>query len=83
MGAVQASNPSQYFGVIQALSLVTRTNAVDIRTTGGSGPQLLAGSVVTWTYEVTNTGNSDLSALAVTDDRGVSIGSCHTCISEF
>lgn len=54
--------------------------AVDIeKFTNGSdadlppGPPLKIGSVVTWEYRVTNTGNTSLTDLVVTDDRGVAV----------
>jgi hypothetical protein len=37
------------------------------------GPQITVGSMVTWKYVVKNTGTIDLTAVAVTDDRGVSV----------
>ncbi|MEN8614783.1 hypothetical protein ABFB09_05830, partial [Dehalogenimonas sp. THU2] len=36
-----------------------------------TGPEIIAGETVTWTYVVTNTGNVTLSGIAVTDDKGV------------
>lgn len=52
--------------------------AVDIeKSTNGEdadnapGPQITLGSTVTWRYVVKNTGSVDLTAVAVTDDRGV------------
>jgi hypothetical protein len=34
---------------------------------------VMVGSPVTWTYQVTNTGDVQLSAVAVTDDRGIAV----------
>lgn len=47
------------------------TNGVDADTP--TGPLLLVGSAVTWTYLVTNTGDITLTALAVTDNQGVTV----------
>ena len=43
------------------------TNGVDV--TSGAGPTLANGSAVTWTYVVTNTGNTALANVVVTDDQ--------------
>jgi hypothetical protein len=37
------------------------------------GPSINVGSAVTWTYQVTNTGNVTLGNISVVDDRGVSV----------
>jgi hypothetical protein len=50
------------------VSLVTRTNGAD-HPAPHSGPLIPVGSVVDWTYEVTNTGAVPLTDLVVTDDR--------------
>ena len=54
------------------LSLEKRTNGEDADT--APGPMVLVGSTVTWTYEVTNTGNVTLTNIVVTDDQEGSIG---------
>ncbi|UWU74067.1 hypothetical protein N2603_28900 [Bradyrhizobium huanghuaihaiense] len=41
--------------------------------TDGDGVTITAGSPVTWTYTVTNTGNVGLSNIEVTDDHGVTV----------
>ena len=38
-----------------------------------TGPQVVVGSAITWTYVVTNVGNADLSGVTVTDDQGVAV----------
>ncbi|WP_462271931.1 SdrD B-like domain-containing protein, partial [Methanohalophilus sp.] len=35
------------------------------------GPEIYVGETVTWTYNVTNTGNANLTNINVTDDQGV------------
>lgn len=42
-------------------------------TNGSDGPSILVGSAVTWTYQVTNTGDRALSNVHVTDDQGVTV----------
>jgi predicted secreted protein len=37
------------------------------------GPSIAVGAAVTWTYEVTNTGDVPLSDVRVTDDKGVAV----------
>jgi len=51
---------SHYFGSDPSVSLDKRTNGAD-------GPRLIIDCPVTWTYEVTNTGNIDLDEIAVRD----------------
>ena len=50
-----------------ALTLVKRTNGQDANTP--PGPTLTVGSPVTWTFEVTNSGNVALTNVTVTDDQ--------------
>jgi hypothetical protein len=53
---------------VTGVTLVKLTNNTD----NDSAPGLLvgAGSAVTWTYTVTNTGNNPLTSVVVTDDNG-------------
>jgi hypothetical protein len=37
------------------------------------GPSISVGSAVQWTYQVTNTGDVQLTSVTVTDDRGVAV----------
>ena len=66
--SVSATNPDHYFGDAPAISLVKLTNGSDNDST--TGPHVAAGSTVTWTYTVTNTGNVALANVVVTDDNG-------------
>jgi hypothetical protein len=52
---------------VTAIKLVKKTNGTDNNT--GTGPIVAVGTTVTWTYEVTNIGNVDLTSVAVTDDK--------------
>ncbi len=47
------------------------TNGQDV--SAPPGPSVAVGSVVSWTYIVTNTGRFPLSGIAVTDSRGVAV----------
>jgi uncharacterized repeat protein (TIGR01451 family) len=57
-----ATDPSNYVVVRPSLSIDKLTNGVD-------GPVVLAGSSVTWTYAVRNTGDVAISNVQVADDR--------------
>ena len=71
---VQAQDSSTYFGSNPSLSLNKETN-------GSDAPTIPVGSPVTWTYQVTNTGNVPLSSLLVTDDQGVSVSCPETMLA--
>lgn len=69
---VSDTDPAHYLGtVISGIRVVKSTNGEDANLP--TGPFVLAGSPVTWTYLVTNVGNSRLTAVAVTDDKGVAV----------
>ena len=67
---VGALDPSHYFGADGAIRIEKLTNGLDADT-----PEAAAvigiGAPVEWYYEVSNTGNTPLSNVTVTDDRGV------------
>jgi plastocyanin len=65
---VSASDPSHYFGASPGISLQKRTNDQDADS--APGPYILIGEPVSWEYQVSNTGNVELSAVTVTDDNG-------------
>ncbi len=50
-------------------------------TNGSDSPVVLAGSTVTWTYLVSNTGNVPLVAISVSDDQGVSVSCPETSLA--
>jgi len=60
---LSATDPSNYFGANPALTIKKLTNGYD-------GKQILAGTPITWTYEVKNTGNVSLTNVQVKDDNG-------------
>ena len=70
-GSVADSDPSHYFGAEPGISLEKLTNGVDAD--DPPGPFIPVGEPVTWTYQVTNTGNNPLSGITVTDDQGVAV----------
>lgn len=68
---VEASDPSHYLSARPAVQIEKATNGVDADT--GPGPWIRTGDQVTWTYVVTNTGNTPLTQVRITDDRNVVI----------
>ena len=64
---VTDDNPANYFGDAPAINIVKFVNGQDADTP--TGPHVAAGSTVTFTYVVTNTGNVPLANVAVTDDK--------------
>ena len=64
---VTDSNPANYFGDAPAIQIVKFVNGQDADTP--TGPHVAAGSTVTFTYVVTNTGNVPLANVAVSDDK--------------
>ncbi|NNE00691.1 MAG: hypothetical protein HKN47_25530, partial [Pirellulaceae bacterium] len=66
---VNANDPSNHFGVTAEINIEKSTNGQDAD--AATGPQVAAGSTVNFTYVVTNTGNTQLATVTVTDDRGV------------
>jgi hypothetical protein len=67
------TDPSHYFGVNAAIQIVKLTNGRD--NDAPTGPKIQAGSVVTWTYRVTNPGNVPIANVAVRDDNGTPLDS--------
>jgi uncharacterized repeat protein (TIGR01451 family) len=65
--SVNDNDASSYFGNQPGIHIVKLTNGVDTDTS--SQPVVAAGSTVTWTYDVTNTGNVPLSNVSVSDNQ--------------
>ena len=65
------SDPSHYFGVAPGIDIEKFTNGDDADE--APGPFIPVGGGVTWTYEVTNSGNAALTGVTVTDDQGVTV----------
>jgi uncharacterized repeat protein (TIGR01451 family) len=57
---------SHYFGVAAGIDIEKFTNGADAD--NAPGPFIPVGDAVTWTYQVTNTGNAPITGAAVTDD---------------
>ena len=68
---VTASDPSYYFGATPSIRIEKSTNGEDADS--APGPYIVVGAPVSWEYEVTNTGNVQLTGVTVTDDRGVTV----------
>ena len=60
-----ASEGDSYFGVQPGIQIVKLTNGSDNNT--APGVQVVVGSTVTWTYDVSNSGNVALTNVTVTD----------------
>ncbi len=56
---------------VAGLKLVKKTNGEDAN--NPTGPHIPVGGTVTWTYEVSNTGEVPLGNITVTDDQGVQV----------
>jgi uncharacterized repeat protein (TIGR01451 family) len=65
---VTDTDVSNHFGFSTGIALRKLTNGIDTGT--GAGPNLSVGSTATFTYVVTNTGNTPISDVVVTDDNG-------------
>ncbi|MDG6243455.1 MAG: hypothetical protein QCH31_03555, partial [Methanolobus sp.] len=63
---VTDEDPSHYFGECPSIDIEKATNGEDAD--DPTGPFIPVGASVTWTYNVTNTGNVDLSNVVVTDN---------------
>jgi uncharacterized repeat protein (TIGR01451 family) len=69
---VSDHDPSNYFGATPGINLEKDTNGVDADT-AADAPYIPVGNGVLWTYTVTNTGNTPLTGVTVSDDRGVAV----------
>lgn len=67
MEPVSDDDPSHYYGTDPSVEVVKYTNGQDANVV--KGPFIPVGSTVTWTFEVTNTGNTALLDVTVTDDQ--------------
>jgi hypothetical protein len=68
---VTASDPACYYGFWPEIKIKKLTNGEDADT--APGPNVTVGDTVLWTYVVTNTGDVQLTAVHVTDDKGVAV----------
>jgi hypothetical protein len=65
---LSAADPSNYFGFVAGIDVEKATNGVDAD--AAPGVEVLVGDPVTWTYVVTNTGDSAISDIVLVDDQG-------------
>lgn len=65
------SDPSHYFGAVAGLDLEKYTNGENADTP--TGPLIVVGGDVLWTYELRNTGNVPLANFSVVDSKGVPV----------
>ena len=73
---VTASDPSHYYGdtpppATSCITIKKYTNGEDADT--APGPHIQVGAAVAWDYKVTNSGQTALSSVHVTDNRGVAV----------
>ena len=68
---VTSSDSACYHGNTGSIAIEKRTNGIDADTP--PGPEIAVGAAVNWSYLVTNTGDLPLTAVAVTDNRGVAV----------
>jgi hypothetical protein len=61
------SDSSHYFGTSPSITIEKFTNGFDAD--DPTGPYLISGQKVTWTYNITNTGNTPLSEVVLFDDQ--------------
>ena len=61
------SDMSHYYGVNASVSVEKFTNGVDA--VSAPGPYILVGDTVAWTYNITNTGNVNLTGIVLVDDE--------------
>ena len=64
---VSDHDPAHYFGVQPGVSIIKSTNSVDAN--DPTGPFVPVAGPVVWTFAVTNTGNTGLRDVTVTDDK--------------
>ena len=78
---VTDTDVSHHYGADPSISIEKATNGEDADT-AAEAVAVVVGSTVTWTFEVTNTGNTDLVGVAVTDtDLGTDDTVAVTCPS--
>ncbi|HEX3530446.1 MAG TPA: hypothetical protein VH988_25575 [Thermoanaerobaculia bacterium] len=70
---VSASDGSWYYGQAQQPGITIQKSTNGQCVTAAPGPTIHIGSAVTWTYKVTNTGQTALSNVHVSDDKGVAV----------
>jgi hypothetical protein len=65
---VNDTDPANYFGAAPGINIIKKVNGLDANS--ASGPIIPVGSVASFTYQISNTGNIVLGSIAVVDDHG-------------
>ncbi len=68
---VTDTDPSHYFGGFASIQIQKSTNGEDAD--NAPGPNVLAGNPVTWSYVVTNLGNTAVRNVVVVDNQGAAV----------
>jgi hypothetical protein len=76
---VTSTDSACYTGGTASIFIEKRTNGVDADLP--PGPEIPVGATVNWTYIVTNTGSSTLTAVTVTDNMGVTVNCPETVLA--
>ena len=77
---VSASDPSHYYGKTwPAIDVETKVNGQDADTP--KGPEVAAGSALSFTYIVKNTGDTTLTGIVVTDSKGLAVSCPKTTLA--
>lgn len=71
VGPVKDNDPSHYHGNGPGIDLEKATNGSD--SDEAPGEEIASGAPVTWSYVVTNIGNTPIADATVTDDQGVTV----------
>ncbi|MEA2564434.1 MAG: hypothetical protein QOH06_5938 [Acidobacteriota bacterium] len=78
--SVSASDPSNYFGEsYPAIQIDNKVNGDDADSP--KGPEVAAGSTLSFTYVVKNTGDTTLTGIKVTDSKGVAVSCPKTTLT--
>ncbi len=64
-------DPSHYYGGFTSIHIEKSTNGEDAD--NAPGPNVLAGNPVTWSYTVTNLGNTAIRSVVVVDNQGAAV----------
>lgn len=77
---LSASDPSHYYGTTQpAIDVEATVNGQDADSP--KGPEVLVGSALGFTYTVTNTGDTALTGVQVSDSQGVAVSCPKTALA--
>ena len=66
-GPVDDEDPSNYFGTVPEPGIDIEKDTNGVQSDEAPGEDIVAGSLVTWTYEVTNSGGTGLANATVSD----------------